>query len=91
MFRGFGSFNAAKEMPFDVEDALILWLSKINEINIAQFKKGEYSAVREFPSRLVTSFPMAKNICDSFGDTKTMLSLLLFYLPDTLKVESKFI
>jgi len=87
VIRSISTFNAAKEMPFDVEDALVLWLSKISEIISADFKREE-GGHADATLVLSKSLPVVKNVCESFQNTKTMLSLLLFYMPDFVGAES---
>ena len=41
----FSSFNASKELPFDLEDALLLWINKISvTLNENQLKKQKQHA-----------------------------------------------
>lgn len=41
----FSSFNASKELPFDLEDALLLWINKISAVlNENQLKKQKQHA-----------------------------------------------
>ena len=41
----FSSFNASKEQPFDLEDALLLWINKISAVlNENQLKKQKQHA-----------------------------------------------
>ncbi|XP_022802926.1 calmodulin-regulated spectrin-associated protein 2-like isoform X3 [Stylophora pistillata] len=41
----FSSFNASKELPFDLEDALLLWINKISTVlNENQLKKQKHHA-----------------------------------------------
>ena len=94
-YRNFSQFNASKELPFDLEDAVLLWMNKINEANISTHQKYNIEAsvkVRYHKDRLVekTVFPRVNHLNDCFIDGKTMLSLLLFYFPDVLLIDSKF-
>ena len=98
--RTFATFNAAKELPFDLEDALLLWLNKINNTNdrrIQKTKSPESSSEispRRFrfkkdqkvdkPENL---FPKLDDLQSDLADGKTLLSLVLFYCPDTLTHE----
>lgn len=44
-FSKFSSFNASKELPFDLEDALLLWINKIcASLNDNQLKKQRQHA-----------------------------------------------
>eukprot|EP00795_Rhopilema_esculentum_P008199 gene8199-14133_t len=97
----FASFSAAKELPFDLEDALLLWLNKINSTNerwIHKSKSVEPNAnesprrfrfkkdqVLEKPSNW---FPKLDDLQTDVANGKALLSLVYFYCPDVLSLES---
>ena len=98
----FASFSAAKELPFDLEDALLLWLNKINSTNERRIHKSrsvepnanesprrfrfKKDQVLEKPSNL---FPKLDDLQTDVANGKALLSLVYFYCPDVLSLESK--
>ena len=93
------TFNASKELPCDLEDALLLWMNKINQANISEYWKHKNEPhivadkkVRLHKNHLVekTLFPYVSDVNSCFKDGKTLLSLLIFYYPDLIAINSKF-
>ena len=104
LLSSFASFNAAKELPFDLEDALLLWLNKVNYSNERRVKKvrspdasGNTSAGRfRFKRNQVlekswTLFPKLDDLQADVSNGKALLSLLLFYCPEALTYEGKYL
>ena len=98
----FASFNAAKELPFDLEDALLLWLNKVSATNEKRLRKarspdassaassGRFRFRREqILARSPTLFPKLDDLQIDVANGKALLSLLLFYFPETLSHESE--
>lgn len=92
--RKFSTFNASKELPFDLEDALILWLNKVNQANMThiqqQYKQQDKNLARVAKSQLVERkmFPLVTNLQSSLQDGKTLLSIILFYFEEYLTIDS---
>jgi len=97
----FASFNAAKELPFDLEDALLLWLNKVSATNEKRLRKarspdassaassGRFRFRREqILARSPTLFPKLDDLQIDVANGKALLSLLLFYFPETLSHEN---
>ena len=100
----FASFNAAKELPFDLEDALLLWINKVNSTNEKRIKKvrSPETSLNSSPGRFrfkrdqvleksLTLFPKLDDLQMDVSNGRALLSLLLFYCPDALSYESKCI
>lgn len=98
----FASFSAAKELPFDLEDALLLWLNKINTTNERRLRKsrspevsgngspGRFRFKRDHAlEKSQTLFTKLDDLQMDLANGKALLSLLLFYFPDALSHESK--
>ena len=101
-FRRFASFNAAKELPFDSEDAFLLWLNKINVTNDSKIQKKvpTSESKKESPRRfrfkrdqLIEKtpklFPKIDDLQKDIADGKALLSLIMFYCPDVISTKGE--
>ena len=96
--RRFSNFNASKELPFDLEDALTLWLNKVNHANTKRYQNTKPGMstlpqpgtkfVREKPACI--NFPFIEDLVECFPDGKSVLSALLFYCPDVIGIDGMF-
>ena len=99
--RTFSTFNASKELPFDLEDGLLLWLNKINHCNTKDYIDNS-TAKRDNSNNTQTYsfhrdhliekqiFPTLADINACFKDGITALSVVLFYFPEQITIDCKF-
>ena len=104
-YRRFSTFNAAKELPFDLESAVLLWLNKINFANTTlQMKQqiqqqqhqqqnlnNERIRVRKDQLTEKKVFPRVNSLKDVLCDGKTLLSIIVFYFNSAVNIEGSFV
>lgn len=94
-FRRISTFNACKELPFDLENAILLWLNKVNYVNNCNFgriqeqKPTNSEPIRARKDQLVEKnvFPRVLSLQEALHDGKTLLSIILYYSSNTIKIE----
>ncbi|XP_066922292.1 calmodulin-regulated spectrin-associated protein 1-like isoform X2 [Clytia hemisphaerica] len=90
------SFNASREMPFDLESSILLWLNKMNSHNTLHHlrKKSvardpDTSKIRIRKDQLVEAkiLPQQKSLMQALRNGVSLLSLVLYYFGDALDVQ----
>ncbi|XP_041754760.1 calmodulin-regulated spectrin-associated protein 1-B isoform X2 [Coregonus clupeaformis] len=98
----FSTFSASKELPFDLEDAMIFWINKVNmkmkEITEKETKMKQH--LLESPShqkvryrrdhlsgRQLQHFPMLDELMKDMCDCSALLSVVHFYCPEFMRLE----
>ncbi|KAK5603240.1 Calmodulin-regulated spectrin-associated protein 1-B [Crenichthys baileyi] len=98
----FSNISASKELPFDLEDAMILWINKINikmrELTEKECKMKQHlldspghHKVRyrrdHLSGRSLQHFPLLEDILKDVSDGAALLALIHFYCPDLIRLE----
>ncbi|XP_056314716.1 calmodulin-regulated spectrin-associated protein 1-B isoform X1 [Danio aesculapii] len=98
----FSTFSASKELPFDLEDAMIFWINKVNlkmrEITEKEHKSKQH--LLESPShqkvryrrdhasgRQLPYFPMLEDLIRDVCDGAALLTVVHYYCPDLMKLD----
>ncbi|XP_033828059.1 calmodulin-regulated spectrin-associated protein 1-B isoform X2 [Periophthalmus magnuspinnatus] len=98
----FSTFSASKELPFDLEDAMVFWINKVNtkmrEISEREHKVKHHPL--ESPShqkvryrrehgsgRQVPFFPAVEDLMRDVCDGAALLAVVHYYCPDLMKIE----
>uniref|UniRef100_A0AAY4BWR5 Uncharacterized protein n=1 Tax=Denticeps clupeoides TaxID=299321 RepID=A0AAY4BWR5_9TELE len=91
----FSTFNASKELPFDLEDAMVFWINKVNmkirEITEKEVKGKQHlleSPQRDHASgRQMPFFPVLEDLMRDVCDGAALLAVVHYYCPDLMKLE----
>ncbi|XP_060738633.1 calmodulin-regulated spectrin-associated protein 1-B isoform X1 [Tachysurus vachellii] len=98
----FSTFSASKELPFDLEDAMIFWINKVNlkmrEISEKECKVKQHLLEspnhqkvryrREHASgRLLPHFPLLEDLMRDVCDGAALLTVVHYYCPDLMKLD----
>ncbi|XP_021458910.2 calmodulin-regulated spectrin-associated protein 1-B isoform X2 [Oncorhynchus mykiss] len=98
----FSTFSASKELPFDLEDAMVFWINKVNmkmkeiaekESKIKQhlLESPSHQKVRyrrdNLSGRQLQHFPMLDNLMKDMCDGAALLSVVHFYCPECMRLE----
>ncbi|XP_062929664.1 calmodulin-regulated spectrin-associated protein 1-B isoform X3 [Mobula hypostoma] len=98
----FSTFSASKELPYDLEDAMVFWINKVNlkmrEITEKEFKlkqqviespshqKVRYR--RDHPlSKQLPFFPLMEDLMRDACDGCSLLAVIHYYCPELMKLE----
>lgn len=98
----FSTFSASKELPFDLEDAMVFWINKVNtkmrEISEREHKVKHHPL--ESPShqkvryrrehgsgRQVPFFPLVEDLMRDVCDGAALLTVVHYYCPELMKIE----
>ncbi|XP_048368592.1 calmodulin-regulated spectrin-associated protein 1 isoform X2 [Sphaerodactylus townsendi] len=98
----FSTFSASKELPYDLEDAMIFWINKVNlkmreitekEIKLKQHvlespghQKVRYR--RDHPSsRQLPFFPILEDLMKDCSDGAALLAVIHYYCPEQMKLD----
>ncbi|XP_077457447.1 calmodulin-regulated spectrin-associated protein 1-B isoform X2 [Stigmatopora argus] len=98
----FSTFNPSKELPFDLEDAMVFWINKVNtkmrEISEKEYKVKHH--LLESPShqkvryrrehasgRHLPFFPLLEDLMRDVCDGAALLTVVHYYCPDLMKME----
>ncbi|XP_057309333.1 calmodulin-regulated spectrin-associated protein 1-B-like isoform X2 [Hydractinia symbiolongicarpus] len=76
--RNFSTYNASKELPFDLEDAFLLWINKVNLSVENNSNRSHQQGAKKFRQ--------ANDLKSCLRDSKMLLSLFSFYFPDVLNM-----
>ncbi|XP_037536811.1 calmodulin-regulated spectrin-associated protein 1-B [Nematolebias whitei] len=98
----FSTFSASKELPFDLEDAMIFWINKVN-MKMREMTEREHKVKHhplESPShqkvryrrehasgRQLPFFPLLEDLMRDVCDGAALLSVVHCYCPDIMKLE----
>ncbi|XP_054467809.1 calmodulin-regulated spectrin-associated protein 1-B isoform X2 [Anoplopoma fimbria] len=98
----FSTFSASKELPFDLEDAMVFWINKVNTKmrEIAEREQKVKHHPLESPShqkvryrrehasgRQLPFFPLLEDLMRDVCDGAALLTVVNFYCPDLMKLE----
>uniref|UniRef100_A0A8C5AX31 Uncharacterized protein n=1 Tax=Gadus morhua TaxID=8049 RepID=A0A8C5AX31_GADMO len=98
----FSTFSASKELPFDLEDAMLFWINKVN-MKMREYTEREHK-VKQHPlespghqkvryrrehggGRLLPFFPVMEDLMKDVCDGAALLSVVHYYCPDVMKLE----
>ncbi|XP_024236980.1 calmodulin-regulated spectrin-associated protein 1-B isoform X1 [Oncorhynchus tshawytscha] len=98
----FSTFSASKELPFDLEDAMVFWINKVNmkmkeitekETKIKQhlLESPSHQKVRyrrdNLSGQQLQHFPMLGDLMKDMCDGAALLSVVHFYCPECMRLE----
>ncbi|XP_048469582.1 calmodulin-regulated spectrin-associated protein 1-B isoform X1 [Rhincodon typus] len=98
----FSTFSASKELPYDLEDAMVFWINKVNlkmrEITEKEFKLKQQ--IVESPShqkvryrrdhplnKQLPFFPLMEDLMRDVCDGCSLLAVIHYYCPELMKLE----
>ncbi|XP_041049066.1 calmodulin-regulated spectrin-associated protein 1-B isoform X2 [Carcharodon carcharias] len=98
----FSTFSASKELPYDLEDAMVFWINKVNlkmrEITEKELKLKQQ--VVESPShqkvryrrdhplnKQLPFFPLMEDLMRDVCDGCSLLAVIHYYCPELMKLE----
>ncbi|KAM4662651.1 calmodulin-regulated spectrin-associated protein 1 isoform 2-T2 [Discoglossus pictus] len=98
----FSTFSASKELPYDLEDAMVFWINKVNLkmremlekehrlkqqiIESPSHQKVRYR--RDHPSnRQLPYFPLLEDLMKDISDGAALLTVIHFYCPEQMKLD----
>uniref|UniRef100_A0A3B3WRR4 Calmodulin regulated spectrin-associated protein 1a n=1 Tax=Poecilia mexicana TaxID=48701 RepID=A0A3B3WRR4_9TELE len=98
----FSNISASKELPYNLEEAMILWINKIT-IKMRELTEKECKVKQHFlesPShhkvryrrdhlsgRTLQHFPLVEDILKDVSDGTALLAVIHFYCPEVVKLE----
>lgn len=98
----FSTFSASKELPFDLEDAMVFWINKVN-MKMREMMEREHKVKHhplESPShqkvryrrehasgRQLPFFPLLEDLMRDVCDGAALLTVVHYYCPDIMKLE----
>ncbi|XP_068460707.1 calmodulin-regulated spectrin-associated protein 1-B isoform X1 [Clinocottus analis] len=98
----FSTFSASKELPFDLEDAMVFWINKVN-MKMREITEREHKVKHhplESPShqkvryrrehasgRQLPFFPLLEDLMRDVCDGAALLTVVNYYCPDLMKLE----
>ncbi|XP_028405927.1 calmodulin-regulated spectrin-associated protein 1-B-like isoform X2 [Dendronephthya gigantea] len=99
--RRFSTFSASRELPFDLEDALLLWINKTNMAVNAKYTQPNQSMTgkllrnREQVKKTglrsdddtVIVFPIIEDLLKGLCNGRSLLGVLMFYEPNVINFE----
>ncbi|XP_072287980.1 calmodulin-regulated spectrin-associated protein 1 isoform X2 [Pyxicephalus adspersus] len=98
----FSTFSASKELPYDLEDAMVFWINKVNlkmreilekEQRVKQqiIESPSHQKVRyrrDHPSnRHLPYFPLLEDLMKDISDGAALLAVIHFYCPEQMKLD----
>ncbi|XP_063791927.1 calmodulin-regulated spectrin-associated protein 1 isoform X2 [Pseudophryne corroboree] len=98
----FSTFSASKELPYDLEDAMVFWINKVNLkmreilekeqrlkqqiIESPSHQKVRYR--RDHPSnRQLPYFPLLEDLMKDISDGAALLTVIHYYCPEQMKLD----
>ncbi|KAM8759500.1 calmodulin-regulated spectrin-associated protein 1-B isoform 3-T3 [Acanthopagrus schlegelii] len=98
----FSTFSASKELPFDLEDAMVFWINKVN-MKMREITEREHKVKHhplESPShqkvryrrehasgKQLPFFPLLEDLMRDVCDGAALLTVVHCYCPDLMKLE----
>ncbi|XP_016383388.1 calmodulin-regulated spectrin-associated protein 1-B isoform X3 [Sinocyclocheilus rhinocerous] len=98
----FSTFSASKELPFDLEDAMVFWINKV-KLKMREITEKEHKSKQhllESPShqkvryrrdhasgRQLPYFPLLEDLIRDVCDGAALLTVVHFYCPDLMKLD----
>ncbi|XP_063000836.1 calmodulin-regulated spectrin-associated protein 1 isoform X2 [Elgaria multicarinata webbii] len=98
----FSTFSASKELPYDLEDAMIFWINKVNlkmreitekEIKLKQqlLESPGHQKVRyrrdHLSNRQLPFFPLLEDLMKDCSDGAALLAVIHYYCPEQMKLD----
>ncbi|KAJ8286573.1 hypothetical protein GJAV_G00040720 [Gymnothorax javanicus] len=98
----FSTFSASKELPFDLEDAMVFWINKVNlkmreiaekELKLKQhlLESPSHQKVRyrrdHLSGRQLPFFPLLEDLMKDVCDGAALLAVVHYYCPELMKLE----
>ncbi|XP_066502369.1 calmodulin-regulated spectrin-associated protein 1a isoform X2 [Hoplias malabaricus] len=98
----FSSFSASKELPFDMEDAMVFWINKVilktREISEKELKLKQHlmespchQKVRyrrdHLSGRCLPHLPLVEDLLKDVCDGAALLAVIHYYCPDYMRLE----
>ncbi|KAF4797695.1 Calmodulin-regulated spectrin-associated protein 1 [Turdus rufiventris] len=98
----FSTFSASKELPYDLEDAMVFWINKVNlkmreitekEIKLKQqlMESPGHQKVRyrreHLSSRQLPYFPVLEDLMKDGSDGAALLAVIHYYCPEQMKLD----
>uniref|UniRef100_A0A671W9Z8 Calmodulin regulated spectrin-associated protein 1a n=1 Tax=Sparus aurata TaxID=8175 RepID=A0A671W9Z8_SPAAU len=98
----FSNFSASKELPFDLEDAMVFWINKVNikmreivekELKMKQhlLESPSHQKVRyrrdHLSGRTLQHFPLLDDLLKDVSDGTALLAVIHFYCPELIRLE----
>ncbi|KAM7415757.1 hypothetical protein PAMA_018019 [Pampus argenteus] len=98
----FSTFSASKELPFDLEDAMVFWINKVNtkmremterehKIKHHPLESPSHQKVRyrreHASGRQLPFFPLLEDLMRDVCDGAALLTVVHYYCPDLMKLE----
>ncbi|KAK6470803.1 calmodulin-regulated spectrin-associated protein 1-B isoform X3 [Huso huso] len=98
----FSTFSASKELPFDLEDAMVFWINKVNlkmreitekELKLKQqlLESPSHQKVRyrrdQLSSRQLPYFPLLEDLVKDVCDGAALLAVIHYYCPELMKLD----
>uniref|UniRef100_A0A4W6BWL9 Calmodulin regulated spectrin-associated protein 1a n=1 Tax=Lates calcarifer TaxID=8187 RepID=A0A4W6BWL9_LATCA len=98
----FSNFSASKELPFDLEDAMVFWINKVNikmreitekELKMKQhlLESSSHQKVRyrrdHLSGRTLQHFPLLEDLLKDVCDGTALLAVIHFYCPELIRLE----
>ncbi|KAM4615762.1 calmodulin-regulated spectrin-associated protein 1-B isoform 2-T2 [Polymixia lowei] len=98
----FSTFSASKELPFDLEDAMVFWINKVNmkmreiterdhKVKPHPLESPSHQKVRyrreHASGRQLPFFPLLEDLMRDVFDGAALLAVVHYYCPDLMKLE----
>ncbi|XP_045418018.1 calmodulin-regulated spectrin-associated protein 1 isoform X1 [Lemur catta] len=98
----FSTFSASKELPYDLEDAMVFWINKVNlkmreitekEVKLKQqlLESPAHQKVRYRREHLSTRqspyFPLLEDLMRDGSDGAALLAVIHYYCPEQMKLD----
>ncbi|KAM9641815.1 calmodulin-regulated spectrin-associated protein 1 [Trichechus inunguis] len=98
----FSTFSASKELPYDLEDAMVFWINKVNlkmreitekEVKLKQqlLESPAHQKVRyrreHLSNRQLPYFPLLEDLMKDGSDGAALLAVIHYYCPEQMKLD----
>ncbi|XP_057610747.1 calmodulin-regulated spectrin-associated protein 1 isoform X2 [Chionomys nivalis] len=98
----FSTFSASKELPYDLEDAMVFWINKVNlkmreitekEVKLKQqpLESPAHQKVRyrreHLSARQSPYFPLLEDLMRDGSDGAALLAVVHYYCPEQMKLD----
>ncbi|XP_058158721.1 calmodulin-regulated spectrin-associated protein 1 isoform X1 [Dasypus novemcinctus] len=98
----FSTFSASKELPYDLEDAMVFWINKVNlkmrditekEVKLKQqlLESPAHQKVRyrreHLSNRQLPHFPLLEDLMRDGSDGAALLAVIHYYCPEQMKLD----
>uniref|UniRef100_A0A2K6GN59 Calmodulin regulated spectrin associated protein 1 n=2 Tax=Propithecus coquereli TaxID=379532 RepID=A0A2K6GN59_PROCO len=98
----FSTFSASKELPYDLEDAMVFWINKVNlkmreitekEVKLKQqlLESPAHQKVRyrreHLSARQSPYFPLLEDLMRDGSDGAALLAVIHYYCPEQMKLD----